>query len=223
MRGQSAYAAWEAARALSAPWIANTHIGMIQRLRPGEVLYAQGDAHDCFYLVRSGSIHTTVLRSTGACLLLEIYGAGALFGEASAFIQRPRYVTATAVEETIVSRYRAGEIQALMAESPALVVSLLQLLGHKHRLLIDKLASFAGASPEARLIDLLGRMVLSQRYQPALQLRLTHTQIAAMTGLGRVTVTRALKVLADRGWVHTRSKGVQITDPQALLAAMEPY
>lgn len=217
----SAYASWEAARNISAPWIANTHIGTVKRLVPGQVLYAQGDNHDCFYLVRSGCIHTTVLRSNGDCLLLEIYGPGAIFGEASAFISRPRYVTAIAMEETTVTCYRAEEIQQLLTQNPELVITLLQLLGFKHRLLIDKLASFTSESPEARLTDLLGSMVLSQRYQPTLQLRLTHAQIAAMTGMGRVTVTRTLKTLAAKGWVVTRSKGVEITDPDALLALLE--
>jgi len=76
----SAYASWDAARAITAPWLTNTHIGTIQRLAPGEILYAQGEHHDCFYLVRSGFIHTTVLRSSGSYLLLEIFGPGAIFG-----------------------------------------------------------------------------------------------------------------------------------------------
>lgn len=217
----SAYASWDAARALSAPWMADTTLGTLQRLAPDQVLYAQGDHHDCFYLVRSGCIHTTVLRSDGSQLLLEVFGPGAIFGEASAFIDRPRYVTATAVAETVVTRYRAGQIQQLLARSPELVVALLQLLGIKHRILIDKLASFASSSPEARLIDLLGRAALGQRQQAVPQLRLTHAQIAAMTGLSRVTVTRTLKALAARGWIVTRSKGVEIVDPEALIALLE--
>jgi len=120
-----------------------------------------------------------------------------------------------------VTRYRAGEIQQLLAHSPELVVTLLQLLGIKHRILIDKLASFASTSPEARLIDLFGRAALGQRHPPVSQLRLTHAQIAAMTGLSRVTVTRTLKTLAARGWVTTRSKGVEITDPDAFIALLE--
>ncbi|MFT4195493.1 Crp/Fnr family transcriptional regulator [Ottowia sp.] len=217
----SAFASWDAARALSAPWMSDTSLGTLQRLAPDEVLFAQGDHHDCFYLVRSGCIHTTVLRSDGSQLLLEIFGPGAIFGEASAFIDRPRHVTATAVAETVVTRYRAGEIQALLARSPELVLGLLRLLGIKHRILIDKLSSFASSSPEARLIDLLGRAALGQRQEPTPLLRLTHAQIGAMTGLSRVTVTRTLKTLAARGWIATRPRGVEITSPEAFIALLE--
>ncbi|WP_235579285.1 Crp/Fnr family transcriptional regulator [Pseudorhodoferax sp. Leaf274] len=217
----SAYASWDAARALSAPWLHNTAIGTVQRLASGEVLYAQGDLHDCFYLVRAGFVHTTVLRSDGSHLLLEIFGPGAIFGEASAFIDKPRYVTATAVTDAVLTRYRASEIQQLLSGHPELLVSLLQLLGIKHRILIDKLASFTSASPQSRLVDLFARAAIGQRHQDAPQLRLTHAQIGAMTGLSRVTVTRALKPLAARGWVATRAKGVEITDPEAFIALFE--
>lgn len=214
----SAYASWDAARAVSEPWLKNTHIGTVQRCRTGERLYAQGDLHDCFYLVRSGFVHTTVLRSNGSHLLLEIFGPGAIFGEASAFIDKARYVTATAVTDVVVSRYSARDVQRIFAREPNLAVSLLQLLGYKHRILIDKLASFSSSTPEERLIDLLARAALSHYDHPVSALRLTHEQIASMTGLSRVTVTRALKLLSERGWITTRSRGVEIIDADGLIA-----
>ncbi len=219
----SAYASWDAARALSAAWLPKLDIGQSRRLQPHEVLYAQGTRHDCFYLVRSGFMHTTVLRPNGTSLLLEIFGPGAIFGEASAFIDRPRYVTAMAVTPVLLSEYRAGDIQQIFASHPELVLSLLQLLGIKHRLLIDKLASFTSSSPQERLIDLLGRVALAGQQHPAAQgLRLTHAQLASMTALSRVTVTRTLKALTQQGLVATRTKGVEITDPQALIARLAP-
>ena len=105
----------------------------------------------------------------------------------------------------------------MVSRNPDLLLSLLQLLGVKHRLLIDKLASFTSASPKDRVIDLLSRIVLAGRNQPIQQPRLTHEQIASMTGLSRVTVTRALKLLSERRLVATRSKGVEILDPDRLI------
>lgn len=214
---QSAYAAWDAAMALTEPWLRSADIGTVMRLAPKEVLYTQGDQHDCFYLVRSGFIHTTVTRADGSALLLEIFGPGALFGEASAFIDKPRYVTAVAVTPVVVSRYRASEMLQVVSQRPDLLLSLLRLLGIKHRLLIDKLARFTSAGPEDRVLDLLCRVAMAARYHPTPQPRLTHEQIASMTALSRVTVTRALKALAERGLVATRSKGVEIKDPESLI------
>lgn len=214
---RSAYAAWDASLELTEPWLRSTDIGSVLRLAPKEVLYNQGDSHDCFYLVRSGFIHTTVTRPDGSMLLLEIFGPGALFGEASAFIDKPRYVSATAVTPAVVSRYRANEVLHTVAQRPELLLVLLRLLGFKHRLLIDKLASFTSTGPEERVLDLLCRVAMANRHLATQQPKLTHEQIASMTALSRVTVTRTLKGLAERGLVATRSKGVEIKDPDALI------
>lgn len=220
-RSSAVHAAWHAARTLSGVWLESTDIGTVQRLSNREILYKQGDTHDCFYLVRSGFIHTTVLRSNGSRLLLEIYGPGAIFGEASAFIDRPRYVTAEAVTPVVISCYRASDIQRFVEKDPKLVVSLLQLLGYKHRLLIDKLTSVTASTPEQRVIDLLARVVLGTPMDDTPPMPLTHEQIAAMTGLSRVTVTRTLGALADKGLVTTRSKGVKVIDPAQILSLFD--
>ncbi|RYX93149.1 MAG: Crp/Fnr family transcriptional regulator [Comamonadaceae bacterium] len=219
-----AVASRDAARALGDRWLQHIDIGQVIRLETGETLYSQGARHDCFYLVRSGQVHTTVLRPDGSSLLLEIYGDGSIFGEASAFIDNARYVTATAATPVVLSRYHAGDMRTLCASHPDLVISLIQLLGIKHRLLIDKLASFTSATPEQRVLDLLGRLARSGRAgdSPLTALpRLTHAQIAASTGLSRVTVTRVLKPLAERGLISTRSHGVEIIDAPALIALLE--
>lgn len=218
MQHVSTFSSWDAARRLSAPWQARTDVGRIRRLAAGDTLYSQGDTHDRFYLVRTGLLHTTVLRPSGQALLLEIFGPGAIFGEASAFIDTQRYVTAVAVTPAVLSEYRAADIAAMVAAEPQLAISLIQLLGIKHRILIGKLLSLTAASPQARLIGLLGRLALTAE-DPS-QVRLTHEQLASMAALTRVTVTRALKVLAEEGLISTRSKGVEILDAPALIARL---
>jgi CRP/FNR family cyclic AMP-dependent transcriptional regulator len=217
----SAYASWDAALSLGTAWLQQADIGKVLRIEAHSALYTQGAHHDCFYLVRSGFVHTTVLRPNGTALLLEIFGPGAIFGEASAFINRPRYVTATAVTQVVLSQYHAADITRLAASQPELLLSLIKLLGIKHRLLIDKLASFTSQSPQQRIIDLLGRIAIAQQQARAanatLPQRLTHEQIGAMTGLSRVTVTRTLKALAGQGMVSTRTRGVEILDVPAWI------
>lgn len=219
-RPGSNFAAWDAARAISRPWIENTAIGTVQRLHAGELLYAQGDLHACFYLVRSGFVHTTVLHPTGHQLLLEVFGPGAIFGEASAFIAAHRHVSATAVTPVVLSRYEAQEIRELMGHSPDLVMTLLQLLGHKHRLLIDKLSSFTSTTPSVRLMELLARAELLPHDSRTGKLHLTHEQIGAMTGLSRVTVTRVLRSMVEKNWVATHKGSIEILDPHALREAL---
>lgn len=214
--GGRTFTAWDAARAISQTWLDESDLGHLQSLEAGACLYRQGDRHDRFYLVREGFLHTTVLHPNGNQLLLEVYGPGAIFGEASAFIGAPRYATITAVTKTQLSRYEAAEVRELMATRPDMVLSLLQLLGLKHRALIDKLASYTSTAPRERLLELLTRACPDGG-----QLALTHDQIGAMTGLSRVTVTRTLQQLAKAGLLNTLKGSVEVMAPQALREALK--
>lgn len=208
------YSSWDTALAFGTPWRMRTDLGQIRTLEENQTLYFQGDEHDCFYLVRSGFLHTIVHGANGRALLLEIFGPDTLFGEASAFVDQPRHVSAVAVTPAVLSQYKVSELMPVLAREPELAISLIQLLGLKHRKLIDKLFEATSSAPRERLEGLLGRIAASSA--DIQSLRLTHEQLGNMTGLNRVTVTRTLKALAEDGLVSTRSKGVQILDPARL-------
>lgn len=214
MRLPISYSAWDTALALGTPWRERTDLGRVRTLEENQTLYFQGDEHDCFYLVRSGFLHTIVHGSNGKELLLEIFGPDTLFGEASAFVNKPRHVSAVAVTPVVLSQYKVSELKPALACEPELAISLIQLLGLKHRNLIDKLFEATSTGARERLEGLLARIATSSA--DLRSLRLTHEQIADMTGLNRVTVTRALKGLAEEGLISTRGKGVQILAPERL-------
>lgn len=209
------FSSWDSSRKFGTSWLCRPDLGKVRKFKEGQILYRQGDTHDYFFLVRSGFLHTTVHSASGAELLLEIFGPDAIFGEASAFVDEPRFVTARAVTPAVVTEYRVSELLPVIASEPALAISLIQLLGLKHRVLIDKLLRATSATPRERLEGLLCRMAVG--FEQRQSLRLTHEQLASMTGLSRVTVTRTLKPMADEGLIDTRGKGVKICDPEKLL------
>lgn len=220
----SAYASWDASLALSSPWTEATHLGSVISLAPGDVLAHEGERHSYFYLLRSGFVHSTLQRSNGAEFLLEIFGPGAIFGEGPAFADRPRPTTTRVVAPAILSRYLPADITRKFATMPELAASLIQLLGFKNHMVVEKLAGVASAAPRERVVDLLLRIARLQSSgdfpsvpEPGdFQVDLTHEQIAAMTALSRVTVTRTLNLLAREGVIETRARQVVIHDASAL-------
>ena len=220
-----AYTAWDTAAALSGPWLEAIHLGTVLRLAEGETLYEQNDIHDYFYLVRAGFVHTSLLRSNGAQLLVEIFGPKAIFGEAPAFSGLPRSVAARAVTPCVVSRYLPSEVAPAMQQQPELAHSMLKLMGFKTHFLLRKLSRFASSDPQERVLEFLARMARldtapSDAAQP-IAIELTHEQIASMVALTRVTVTRTLKVLTQRGLIETESRRVVVRDHTALLALLD--
>ncbi|HYF21673.1 MAG TPA: Crp/Fnr family transcriptional regulator [Ramlibacter sp.] len=218
-----AYASWDAARTLTAPWLQAKDLGELQQLPADTVLFRQGERSPHFFLVREGFVHTTILRGNGAAILLEILGPGALVGEGPAFANLPRSVTARAVTALQVSRYQAGELEAVLAQRPQLALALVRLLGSKNWSTLRKLTRIASADPQERVLELLARVARLEAVSSALPraVDLTHETIAAMTALSRVTVTRTLKVLAARGLVATEPGRVVIRDRAELLRLLD--
>ncbi|WP_280809475.1 Crp/Fnr family transcriptional regulator [Variovorax boronicumulans] len=204
--------------------MAATDLGSVVKLATGDVLARQGERHSYFYLLRSGFVHSTIQRSNGAEFLLEIFGPGAIFGEGPAFADRPRPTTTRVAEPAILSRYLPADITRKFATMPELAASLIQLLGFKNQMIVEKLAGVASAAPRERVVDLLLRMArlqssgdFSATQEPGnFQVDLTHEKIAAMTALSRVTVTRTLNQLSRDGVIETRPRQVIIHDASAL-------
>ncbi|MFT3777474.1 MAG: Crp/Fnr family transcriptional regulator [Ottowia sp.] len=213
------YASWDASLKLSELWQQMAGLGTLVPLRPGCVLFHQGAHAPCFYRVRSGFVDASVVRRNGKTLLLEIFGPGAMFGEGAAFTGLPHTTTVTAVSYVELIRYEPEEIRAVAHLRPDLAISLIELLGVKNRVLVNKLTRFASGDPEERLVELLARIAASQRHVPGstTTVSLTHEQLGEMAGLSRVTVTRKLKLLACKGLVSTHPSHVEIIDHEGLI------
>ncbi len=218
-----AYASWDASAALSAPWMQAETMGTPLRLDEGDVLYRQGEQHPYFYLLREGFVHTTILQADGTPLLLEIFGPGAIFGEATAFSGLPRSVTIQAVTPCQLSRYLPADVEPAIYADPALAGALLRLAGFKTHFLLRTLKRLATADPQVRVAELLVRVARLEAPAPQAQaaVALTHAQIASMLALSRVTVTRALKQMAHQGLLRTESRRVVVQDRAALLALVQ--
>jgi len=220
------YASWDASVSLSAPWLEATDFGEVCRLVPGETLYAEGVAHPYFYLLRSGVVHSTIQRDNGFDFILEIFGPGAIFGEGPAFADQPRPTTVRTVTPAIVSRYLPLEATQEFKRNAELANSIIKLLGFKNRMVVSKLSNLANTRPIPRIIELLARLARLSSSQSNNQcgpcaVNLTHEQIASMTALTRVTVTRALKSLSHQGLIETRPRQIIIRDAVRLQLLLE--
>jgi CRP-like cAMP-binding protein len=214
------YASWDVATTLSQPWAAPARESQICLYSPGEIIFQEGQLHPYFYMLRSGFIEATTVRPDGSRLLYEIYGPGTIFGEAGAFEETPRAITCTALGNCELARFEPGWFARQIRKDPVLLMSLICIMSAKERALVQRFANLASSfGPEYRLCSLLRRVVTVERRQrPGNKhhVHLTHEQLASMTGLSRVTVTRTLSKLADLGLVRTYPGFVE------LLEAIEP-
>lgn len=219
------YASWEASRLYSDYWASRPDLGERIALLAGRVIFQEETRHRHFYLIRSGYVQVTISRASGNPLLLEIYGPGTIFGEGAAFEGAPRVVTTRTASDCALTRYDPDAMRAAFASDVELALSLLRLMSAKQRALANKVAGLSSSAPEARLCDLMLRVAHAEQQQRPgghrLQVHLTHEQLAAMTGLSRVTVTRTLSRLAQQGLVDTLPGVVTLLQPAQMAGRAE--
>lgn len=171
----------------------------------GRTLYTQGEVSTRFFLIRSGLLRISIFREDGTEVILEFMGAGTVCGEGAALDGLPRFSTATALEDTQVLEFDVSD-WAGAAAAPAMM-ALLQVTALKQRVLALRLEQLFSREPEGRILDLFERLAAvaapgaEAQGAGAVLPHLTHEHIAAMTGMTRVTVTRALARLRKQGTI----------------------
>src|SRR5688572_7313206 len=92
---------------------------MMNSYQPGELIFVQGQASECVYLIESGEIEllesTEDMRTVRIAKLIK----GDLLGEMALVDERPRAFSARAVTETTVSIVSREQFVKLMFRDPA--------------------------------------------------------------------------------------------------------
>ncbi len=210
-----ATATWRMEEDLAARLMALEGKVRTRRFRAGAHIYRQGDVSTFFYFVKQGMVQVSILRADGTQVVLEHMGGNSLCGEAGAFDGLPRFSTAEALEDTEALEFDASRITDLIAADPSVALALLRLTSLKQRVLALRLEHLVSQDPEERILELLhrlgtmfavdhprGRKIVSQ---------LTHEQIASMTGVSRVTVTRRLGQLRAAGSILVEGGQIILT------------
>lgn len=85
----------------------------------GEVIFEQGDAGNCLYLVLAGTVRISIKGREGRQETLIVIGEGDFFGEMALIDRSPRSATATAVEPCMLAALDLSGLNALMSVAPA--------------------------------------------------------------------------------------------------------
>ena len=194
-RRPATHATWTMPAPLLREWGALTGgLGAPCRLAAGAVLFRRDEPSDGFFLIEDGLAKASAVAASGAERLVEIMGAGCLFGEGTALEGSPRLVTVEALSPLTLRHYRAAAVTAAMATDARLGLCLIRIIASKQRSLAHRLIEVSALPPRERLLDLLNRLPVEAR-NPAVRLPLTHEEMASYLGLSRITVTRTLAAL----------------------------
>lgn len=165
------------------------------------LLYAPGDCINHIYVIKSGEVHL-YHEVGGKRVIFDVLTPGTVFGafdgEASkavhyAEVSRDAQICVAKVEDFL----------ALIKERPDLLLSLMKVMAARIRDYEQKLEVASGTASEKILFELRRQKERrSKNFWGKLfpvKLYFTHEQLAALTGLNRITVTRELGKLREEG------------------------
>ena len=177
------------------------------RLRPGEMLFRQGDrvppGKGAFYGLVAGSFKISSLREDGKEAILAVLEAGNWFGEISLIDQQPRTHDATAVGEAEVLALPRAAFDDLMKRH-SFSQAICRMLAARTRSLYGMVEDATLRSTRARVarrLLLLAHGDATQAADPRPVVPVSQEALAMMLGITRQTLSKELKVLVELGAV----------------------
>jgi len=192
------------------------------RLRPGEMLFRQGDrvppGKGAFYGLVAGSFKISSLREDGKEAILVVLEAGNWFGEISLIDQQPRTHDATAVAAAEVLALPRAAFDDLMKRH-TFSQAICRMLAARTRSLYGMVEDATLRSTRARVarrLLLLAHGDATQAADARPVVPVSQEALAMMLGITRQTLSKELKVLVELGAVVLGYGRIEVASPAVL-------
>ncbi len=198
---------------------------LVQRVRRRHVAKAErilraGAAGDEVVLVLSGRVRLVAYGSDQREVMLAIRGPGELLGEMAALGAQRRTASAIAVDEVEAGFLHADEFREYLREHPdaalVLIRMLVRRLSEADRDRVALATQDSVGRIARRLLDLAAEHGAPSGGGTRIELSLTQDELAQWTGATRETVSRALRLMRQLGWVSTDHRLITVLDEAAL-------
>ncbi len=194
--------------------------GRRQRLRPGAVLFTEGDVSNRVVLLLSGRVKVSTLSEDGQETVLGYRGAGDVLGELSAIDGEEHQATVSVVEPGEAMFVQAERFLAALETMPGLSLVLL-------RSIVGRLRDADRKRAEFTALDVVGRVAhrlveLADDYgEPAgtgmvIGLPISQRELAGWVGSSREAVNKALQQLQRQGYIAAERRRISVLDVEGL-------
>jgi CRP-like cAMP-binding protein len=192
-------------------------IGALERLAElrdyaaGAGVVSQEDRGDALFVLAKGKVKVVLYGGSGREIILSIFKSpGDFFGEMSLLDDQPRSATVIADEPSRLLVLSRRDFQAHIERHPRTALRVLQELSRRLRRADGVIGNLALLDVYGRLAGKLRELAATEGEETAegivVRQRPTQSEIAAMIGTSRETVSRALSEFARRGWLSMAGK-----------------
>lgn len=191
-----------------------------RRFGDGQVIFHLGDPGGLLYIISKGKVKISHSTPEGHEALLAILGVGDFFGELALLDDSPRSATAESIGNTETLTLHRDEFLRFMNNHPGFATHVLQTLARRIRNLNDQISDIFFLDLNGRLARVLLNLA-DKHGRPVedgvrIEISLTQSDLADMTGATRVSVNKTLGRFRRAKWVRTDGRRFILTNPDAL-------
>jgi CRP-like cAMP-binding protein len=176
----------------------------------GHVLFREGDAGQCMYVIREGHVRIAKIFATGA-RTLAVMGPGDFFGEMAILNAKPRSATATALDVVRVLEIDARTLEAMVLGNGEIAVRLISRLARRLDGANALVEILLHRDPRVRVILLLAHVADELGAEPEadgrVSIPITAEEIARSVGLTEAEVRAVIERLARVRLLASPSEG----------------
>ncbi|WP_307690284.1 Crp/Fnr family transcriptional regulator [Variovorax ginsengisoli] len=179
-----------------------------RRFKRGEMVVEQGKKTDALFIILTGRARVTSADSRGREVILATLQPGDYIGEMSLIDDEPHSATVRTEIQTDVLMLNRAAFSRCLPENSSMAYNvmrgLVQRLRHADRkieslALMDVYGRVARSLIEFAVDDGLGNLKIRDK--------ISRQDLAKMVGASREMVSRVMKDLEERGFVHTQADG----------------
>ncbi|MFL7838290.1 MAG: Crp/Fnr family transcriptional regulator [Candidatus Promineifilaceae bacterium] len=193
---------------------------VLRRFNQGQIIFHHGDPGGLLYIISQGKVKISYSTKDGQEALLAILGAGDFFGELALLDDSPRSATAEALETTDTLTLHREDFRRYLSSNPDFAMHVLQTMAKHIRRLNSQLSDIFFLDLSGRLARTLLRLADEHGKEAngctTIDLSLTQTDLAEMTGATRVSINKTLGRFRRSGWVKLEGRRFSICNRAAL-------
>jgi len=186
-----------------------------------QFIYMPEDSATHIYMIVNGHVRIGHYLENGDEVITAILTKGEIFGELAMAGEEKRRDFAQVMEEATICPLTTEQLKDLMYENKELSFKILKLIGLRIMKLERKLELLVFKDARTRIIEFLKDAAawkgVKVGFETMIQTRLTHKDIASLTGTSRQTVTTILNDLKEKNLINFNRKQILIRDLEKLV------
>lgn len=180
-----------------------------------DILFREGMAADCFYVVLSGYVRLYRVGEDGREADTGVFGPGDVFGQCAMFLNDTHTFNAQAAEPAMLARFDFAKVRQIMHEEPDFALALMNIMARHLNDARCNVANDRLHTAPKRVARYLLELSDANGNGASFRLPFQKSLLAGKLGLAPEALSRAFSMLKNSG-VSIRGRIIHISDAEAL-------